>query len=241
MPLFLPSPICVLHIWQMSDGWATWAKPGVEKDASSPLWKLHNQEQRENSCSFLLLYSRVHAVVFGPQKYTQNLQILCTCEGWCDLSSSLTCQGPSGQKILHLFPAMGNAVKSLKHPFLQLSYMHWRPGSSHALSLRSSRGYCGLEQCQGQSPLGNVSGSPAQAASTWLPLRAGLANAGLGSLWGKIRLDKFLYPSDVTLSSPQWSELEWSGKFCVGAAWAVARVGELCLGCGRLCWGKLAE
>lgn len=93
----------------------------------------------------------------------------------------------------------------------------------HALSLRSSRGYWGQEQCQGQSPLGNVT---AQAASTWLPLRAGLADAVLGSLQRKIRLDTFFHPSKVTLPSQEWSVLEWSGKSCVGAAWAAARVGD---------------
>lgn len=75
--------------------------------------------------------------------------------------------------VLHLFPAMANAVRSLKHPFSHLSYSALEAWELRALSLRSSRGYWGLEQGQGQWPLGNVTDSPAQAASTWLPLQAG--------------------------------------------------------------------
>lgn len=150
MPLFLPSPLCVLHIWQMSDGLATWAKPGVEEDASSPLWKLHTQEWRENSCSSFCVAQCMLSWIWAPEIYPESPNPVHMWRlMWLRQQSDLS----PGQRmgILCLFPDVGSALKSLKHPFLQLSYSALETWVLHALSLRSSRGYCGLEQCQGQS------------------------------------------------------------------------------------------
>lgn len=196
-----------------------------------------SQELRENSRSSFCIGECMVSWILSPEIYPEspNLVHMWRVMWFKHLSGAedghsapLPCHGKCSEVIkTPIFAAVLRCTGDLGVPML--------------LSLRSSRGYCGLEQCQGQSPLGNVTASPAQAASTWLPLRAGLANAELASPWRKIRLDKCFYPSNVTLWSQWWSVLEWSGKSCVGAAWAVARVGELCSGCGRLCRGKLEE
>lgn len=227
----------------MSDAWATWAKPGVEKDASSPLWKLHTQgfSGAERKLTFLLLYRRVHGLLDFVSRNIPRISKSCAHVKGDVIQAPVRAFWAEDGHSAPL-PCHGKCSEVIKTPiFAAVLRCTGDPGVPMLLSLRSSRGYCGLEQCQGQSPLGNVTASPAQAASTWLPLRAGLANAELASPWRKIRLDKCFYPSNVTLWSQWWSVLEWSGKSCVGAAWAVARVGELCLGCGRLCRGKLEE
>lgn len=120
-----------------------------------------SQELRENSCSSSFIAESMLSWVWAPEIYPESpnpvhMWRLMWFKQHSDLPRIFWAEDGHSAPL----PCQGKCSEVIKTTIFAAVLQHWRPGSSHALSPRSSRGYCGLEQCQGQSPLGNVTDLP---------------------------------------------------------------------------------